>query len=230
MNRIQRDFQLREIPVFLTVLAMMSASSDCSADNTRVKMITSEGEIQIELFDDKVPLTVENFLRHLDAAHYDGLIFHRVISGFMIQTGGYADDLSEVNEGERVRNEADSGLSNTRGTLAMARMNEIDSARRQFFINVDDNEHLDHRDDSCTREDERKRSEAAARGLYKPQTCKSFGYTVFGSVVEGMDVVETIELADTQSRAGHDDVPINPIFIESLQRVVAVKSAVEADR
>jgi cyclophilin family peptidyl-prolyl cis-trans isomerase len=177
------------------------------------------GDIQIELNAEKAPRTVASFLQHVDASHYDNLIFHRAIAGFMIQTGGYHEDMSEAAEGDTVRNEADNGLMNVKGSLAMARMNEIDSARMQFFINVSDNSHLDHAEDSCSREDEAVIAQAAARGLYKPQTCQSFGYAVFGAVIEGMDVVEEIELVDTGLKAGHQDVPLEPVFITSIERI-----------
>mgnify|MGYP003982917393 CR=1 FL=1 len=203
----------------LAVLGLVFLSTVCIADNILVTLSTSMGDIEVELYADEAPITVSSFLEHVDAGDYDNVIFHRVIAGFMIQAGGYHEDMSEVEKGDNVRNEADNGLMNARGTLAMARMDEIDSARMQFFINAGDNSHLDHSSDSCTRIDETKRADAAARGLYKPQTCESFGYAVFGAVVNGMDVLEEIELVDTGLKGGYQDVPLEPIFITSIKRV-----------
>jgi cyclophilin family peptidyl-prolyl cis-trans isomerase len=137
----------------------------------------------------------------------------------MIQTGGYFLDLSEADEADAILNEADNGLKNIRGTLAMARVDEIDSAIRQFFINAVDNTNLDHSEESCSRADERSFADALARGLYKPRTCKTFGYAVFGEVISGMEIVEEIELVDTESRDGFDDLPLDPIIIETIKRV-----------
>lgn len=204
---------MRVIVFFLGGVVSMIMCTCCVADNAFVVIKTSKGDIRVELYADKAPLTVASFLGHVDAGDYSDAIFHRTVAGFMIQTGGYHEDMTEVEEGDIVRNEADNGLLNVKGTLAMARMDEIDSARMQFFINASDNSHLDHSDDSCTRQDETIRAKAAARGLYKPKTCKSFGYAVFGAVTSGMDVVEEIELADTGLRAGHQDVPLESIFI-----------------
>lgn len=189
------------------------------ADNPRVIIKTSKGEVMVKLYADKAPVTVRNFLSYVDKGEYDKVIFHRVIAGFMIQTGGYYLDLSEADEGDAILNEADNGLNNIRGTLAMARMNEIDSASRQFFINAADNTSLDHTEESCSRADERRRADVLARGLYKPQTCKTFGYAVFGEVISGMEIVEEIEFVDTESRDGFDDLPLQPIIIETIKRV-----------
>jgi peptidyl-prolyl cis-trans isomerase A (cyclophilin A) len=191
----------------------------CLADNPAVMIKTSKGDIGVLLYADRSPDTVANFLSYVDSGAYEKNIFHRVISGFMIQTGGYFEDLTAAEAGEGLHNEADNGLSNTRGTLAMARMDAIDSADRQFFINVDDNGHLDHSETSCSRLDEQARQEARSRGLNKPQTCRSFGYAVFGEVISGMEVVDAIELVQTEFNKGFDDVPVEAISIESVERI-----------
>ena len=189
------------------------------AENPRVRFATSLGDIIIELNPEKAPVTVDNFLGYVDDGSYEGTVFHRVIPGFMIQGGGHLPDLTEVPERNTIRNEADNGLSNRRGTIAMARMSEIDSAGRQFFINTVNNSRLDHQRGSCTREQEAAHQEALARGLRKPMTCKSFGYAVFGRVVEGMDVVDLIEVVDTHTVDQFDDVPETPIVILEVTRL-----------
>ena len=201
----------------LLALVLSISASTVIAEN--VLLLTSKGEIEIELFRQQAPETVKNFLTYVDRGAYDNTIFHRVIPGFMIQTGGHFDDLTEAAEGDTVRNEADNGLHNTRGTLAMARMDEIDSASRQFFINVGDNTHLDHSAESCTREDEQSVREARIKGLYKPVTCSTFGYAVFGRVVRGMNVVDDIELVETESRQDFDDVPVETIYLLSTRKL-----------
>ena len=209
------------IRTFIISLAIFYAAFS-SADNPWVIIKTSKGDVMVKLYADKAPVTVSNFLSYVDRGEYDKVIFHRVIAGFMIQTGGYFMDLTEADEGDAILNEANNGLKNIRGTLAMARMNEIDSASRQFFINAADNTNLDHTEESCSRADERSRADALARGLYKPQTCKTFGYAVFGEVISGMEIVEEIELVDTESRDGFDDLPLQPIIIETIERVELV--------
>ena len=139
----------------------------------------------------------------------------------MIQGGGYRVELTELAEGAGIVNEADNGIKNTRGTLAMARMEEIDSATRQFFINLNDNAHLDHGPGSCTRDDEASAKRAADRGLYKPVTCQSFGYAVFGEVTDGMDVVDEIELVVVQPVDDFDDLPVEPVIIKNIVRLGA---------
>lgn len=183
---------------------------------------TSVGNIGISLYSDRAPLTVENFLGHVDAGHYEDLIFHRVIEGFMIQGGGYKKDLSEVESEMTVLNEADNGLQNRKGTIAMARGDEIDSASQQFFINTEDNFRLDHKENSCTREDEAKQFKALERGLNRPQTCASFGYVVFGHVISGMDVIRAIEITPTEDKEDFYDLPIEVITIRSIKRLPPV--------
>lgn len=158
-----------------------------------VILSTSMGDIQIELFPDRAPMTVANFLQYVDEGFFDGTIFHRVIPGFMIQGGGFTEEMVQKPTRAPIKNEADNGLENRRGTLAMARTREIDSATAQFFINIADNGFLDH-------------------------GARDFGYAVFGKVVGGMDVVDAIAGAPTGSRGPHRDVPREPIVIRTARR------------
>lgn len=163
----------------------------------RVILHTSQGDITLELYEDQAPVTVENFLSYARKGHYDGTIFHRVIPGFMIQGGGYTPELEPKPTDAPIQNEADSGLSNQRGSIAMARANQPHSATAQFFINVVDNStSLDHRG---------------------KQSGRTWGYTVFGQVIEGMDVVDEIRFIPTEARGPHQDVPIEPVVIESVE-------------
>jgi peptidyl-prolyl cis-trans isomerase A (cyclophilin A) len=189
------------------------------AQPTRVRVQTTVGDIVLVLDDERAPVSVQNFLSYVDDGSYANTIFHRVMAGFMVQGGGLYVDLSEAPEGETIHNEADNGLHNVRGSIAMARMQGIDTASRQFFINVVDNLRLDHNPASCTREDEAAEAEARAKGLYKPQTCKPFGYAVFGHVESGMEFIDLIELSDTHFVAPYDDVPVNPVIILSIERL-----------
>ena len=136
----------------------------------------------------------------------------------MIQGGGYRVDLSETPEKGPITNEAENGLSNAVGTIAMARSNLIDSATRQFFINLVDNSRLDHKPNSCTRENEQRALELAERGLVKPSRCASYGYAVFGSVQSGLDVVERIAKSKTKQQGEFFDVPTEPVIILSIRR------------
>ena len=157
---------------------------------------TSEGTIKADLDEEKAPITVENFMRYVDDGHYNGTIFHRVIPSFMIQGGGFSADMKQKPTKAPIRNEAGNGLTNDRGTLAMARTSVVDSATGQFFINTADNAFLNHRG----------------------ETSDAFGYAVFGKVVEGMDVVDRIEKAPTGRAGHHDDVPVKPVVIQSIRR------------
>ncbi len=158
-----------------------------------VILSTTLGDITIELFARKAPATVENFLQYVDDGFYDGLIFHRVIPGFMIQGGGMDAHMGEQKTRAPIKNEADNGLSNRRGTLAMARTQVVDSATAQFFINLSDNTFLDH-------------------------GTRDFGYAVFGRVTDGMDVVDQIAAVKTGAKGMHQDVPVEPVFITSARR------------
>lgn len=163
--------------------------------NPVVLMSTSMGDIRIELDAVKAPITTKNFVDYVSAGHYDGLIFHRVIPGFMIQGGGMDDKMNEKSNNAPIKNEAANGLKNDVGTLAMARTNVVDSATSQFFINVKNNDFLNHR------------STAAAE----------FGYAVFGKVIDGMDVVRGIEKVPTGNKGHHQDVPMQPVTINSAK-------------
>jgi cyclophilin family peptidyl-prolyl cis-trans isomerase len=164
--------------------------------NPVVKMDTSEGKIKIELFEDKAPITVKNFLKYVDDKHYDGTIFHRVISDFMIQGGGMEPGLKEKKTHAPIKNESSNGVANKRGTLAMARTGVPDSATSQFFINVKDNPFLD-----------------------KANARDKVGYAVFGRVLEGLDVVDRIRRVETADRGGHESVPVKDVVIRSVRRV-----------
>jgi peptidyl-prolyl cis-trans isomerase B (cyclophilin B) len=166
--------------------------------NTQVVMETSHGPITIELADDRAPGTVENFLRYVDEGFYDGTIFHRVIANFMIQGGGFEPGMRQKRTHGAIQNESANGLSNARGTIAMARTNEPHSATAQFFINVKDNGFLD-----------------------RSQSRDGVGYCVFGKVVEGMDVVDQIKGVATTTRSGHQDVPAQDVVIQSARRAAA---------
>jgi peptidyl-prolyl cis-trans isomerase B (cyclophilin B) len=165
--------------------------------NPVVLLDTSKGEIRVELDAEKAPITTENFLEYVRSGHYDGTIFHRVIQNFMIQGGGMDADLSEKRTRPPIKNEAGNGLKNGRGTLAMARTSVVDSASSQFFVNLKDNDFLNHRD----------------------TTSSGFGYAVFGKVTDGMDVVERIGSTLTTVRRGMSDVPQEPILINSAKVV-----------
>ena len=195
------------------------ATSAAQADEQKVLMQTSLGAVVFELNSRQAPISVANFLAYVDEGRYVGTIFHRVIPDFMIQAGGHRFDLSEIEDLAPIRNEADNGLKNVQGTLAFARSEDIDSATGQFYINVSDNSNLDHSAASCTRMDEAARQKALIRGLRKPLTCETFGYAVFGRVIQGMDVVKAIENVETDYYADYADVPVVPIVIESISRI-----------
>lgn len=205
-------FTLAFLMTIVQALLIGGCSSGCASNETRLEekegetrmtatathpivvMETSLGSIEIELFQDKAPISVENFLKYAASGHYEGTIFHRVIPDFMIQGGGFSADMREKTTGQPIKNEAGNGLSNKRGTLAMARTMIVDSATAQFFINVKDNPFLDQRD----------------------KTPNGFGYAVFGEVKSGMDVVDAIKKVRTASRPPYDDVPVEPVVIKSV--------------
>ncbi|OOS26458.1 MULTISPECIES: peptidylprolyl isomerase [Moraxella] len=162
-----------------------------------VEFDTTYGNIVIELNAEKAPVTVANFIDYVESGHYDGLIFHRVIDGFMIQGGGMDSEMNEKRTGTPIKNEADNGLKNTTGTIAMARTSDPHSATAQFFINVRDNDFLN----------------------YSSPTPQGWGYAVFGQVIEGMDVVNQIKGVPTGRFGYHADVPTTPIVINSAKVV-----------
>ena len=163
----------------------------------KIKLTTSMGPITLELDESKAPLSAANFGKYVDSGHYDGTIFHRVIDGFMIQGGGFAKDMKQKPTQAPIKNEAGNGLKNDKYTVAMARTNVVDSATAQFFINVKDNDFLNHTGTS-------------------PQ---GFGYAVFGKVVEGKDVVDKIAKVATGDAGGHQNVPTTAVVIEKAERV-----------
>lgn len=218
MTRLSLKAALRFLILSLGPLVLICGSV-MAADPVRVLMQTTRGPITLELDVNAAPATVANFLQYVDQSGYDNTIFHRVIEGFMIQGGGHYQDFSESPAGPSLLNEADNGLRNEAGTIAMARMAEIDSATNQFFINVADNSRLDHQDGSCSREEEAAAVARAGRGLFKPKRCKSFGYAVFGRVIDGLSVVKTIEQVATGEQADFFDVPETPITILSMRRL-----------
>ncbi len=163
--------------------------------NPIVRFSTSAGDFSAEIFADEAPISAENFLSYVKEGFFDGLIFHRVIPRFMIQGGGFDKDMKQKKSKAPIKNEATNGLKNKTGTLAMARTNVVDSATSQFFINVTDNDFLDHKNTSPD----------------------GYGYTVFGRVTDGMDVVHKIEKVRTGNRGLHQDVPVEPVVIHSAK-------------
>ena len=168
-----------------------------SGNAPKVKLETSFGDLVLELFEKDTPETVKNFLEYVDSGHYDGTIFHRVIGNFMIQGGGMTADMKEKATRAPIINEADKAGTNARGTIAMARTQVVDSATSQFFINVVDNPFLD----------------------FQGRNPRTFGYCVFGHVIEGMDVVDQIKAVRTTSHGFHDDVPVEPVVIKKATRI-----------
>jgi cyclophilin family peptidyl-prolyl cis-trans isomerase len=164
-------------------------------DDPIVLMSTSMGDVKIELYKDKAPATVENFLSYVNDKFYDGTTFHRVIPGFMIQGGGFTPDMKQKPTRAPIKNEAGNGLKNGLGTIAMARTSDVNSATAQFFINVKSNDFLDHKDD----------------------TMQGFGYCVFGKVIEGVSVVQKIERVETGTKGMYQDVPADPVIIKSMR-------------
>ncbi|WP_119977060.1 peptidylprolyl isomerase [Shewanella algidipiscicola] len=157
-------------------------------------MQTNHGEIKIELDAEKAPVTAANFTQYVKDGFYDGTVFHRVIDGFMVQGGGFTEDMTQKRVNESIENEANNGLSNTVGTIAMARTSDPHSATAQFFININDNTFLD----------------------FKAESAQGWGYCVFGKVVEGMDVVNKIKAVATGNRGMHQDVPLEAVVIEKV--------------
>ena len=179
----------------LILSSLITPAALLAADNPRVLMKTSKGDIELELYPEKAPVSVENFINYANNGFYDGTIFHRVISHFMIQGGGFTPDMQKKATAEPITNEASNGLSNKRGTIAMARTGDPHSATAQFFINVQDNLNLNY------------------AGGSNPRT---WGYAVFGSVTGGMDVVDEIRFVQTTTQSPYSDVPIEPVVIEKV--------------
>jgi len=159
-----------------------------------IRFETTLGDFTVELFEQKAPVTAANFLKYIDDGFFDGTIFHRIVPGFVIQGGGFTEDMTQKSTHPSIKNEADNGLKNERGTLSMARTNDVNSATSQFFVNLKDNDFLDHK-----------------RG--------NFGYAVFGRVTEGMDVIDKIAAVQTGRRRGFEDVPLKAVIMTSVRRV-----------
>jgi cyclophilin family peptidyl-prolyl cis-trans isomerase len=167
--------------------------------NPTVRLATSMGDVTIELYPEQAPVSVSNFLAYIDGGFYSGTVFHRVIPGFMIQGGGFTADMAQKPTRAAIKNEADNGLLNTRGTLAMARTMVVDSATSQFFINTVDNTFLN----------------------FKSKTPQGYGYAVFGKVIDGMDVIDKIEKVRTGNKGPHQNVPVETVSILKAERLAA---------
>jgi len=178
------------------LIAALSPAALLAQGNPGAIIRTSMGEIQLELFADKAPISVENFINYANSGYYEGTIFHRVIGHFMIQGGGFTADMQKKTTGEAIQNEANNGLLNKRGTIAMARTNSPHSATSQFYINVQDNADLNYDGEGSSRD---------------------WGYAVFGRVTSGINVVDNIRFVATQTKPPFSDVPIEPVVIESVE-------------
>ncbi|MGD8891254.1 MAG: peptidylprolyl isomerase [Desulfobacterales bacterium] len=176
---------------------VFTGAEDVAAENPKVLLDTSKGEVVIELYPDKAPDTVKNFLNYVDTKFFDGTIFHRVIPNFMIQGGGFTDDMKQKPTQAPIKNEADTGVKNDRGTIAMARTGDPHSATGQFFINTVDNDFLNH----------------------KNKTPQGWGYAAFGKVIKGMDTVDAISAVKTSNRGSYQDVPVEAVVIKSAKRL-----------
>ncbi len=195
MDKMQGGFMKHTLLSIIIALAVTSAA--IAGDNPIVEMDTTKGKILLELNAGKAPKTVKNFLAYVDAGFYDGTIFHRVIPNFMIQGGGFSADMKRKDARAPIDNEADNGLLNERGTIAMARTSNPHSATAQFFINTKNNDFLNH----------------------KGKSPQGWGYAVFGRVAEGMDVVAAISGVKTGTRGPFRDVPTDPVVIRKVVRL-----------
>ena len=184
------------ILVIFSTAIFLAGSAIAADSNPKVVLDTSKGKIVLELYVDKAPETVKNFLNYVDAKYYDGTIFHRVIPNFMIQGGGFTNDMKRKSPQAPIKNEADKGLKNDRGTIAMARTGDPHSATAQFFINSKNNDFLN----------------------YKSKTQQGWGYAVFGKVIEGMKTVDAISAVKTRTLGAFRDVPAEPVVIKSARR------------
>ncbi len=184
------------LPIMFTACdtSKKGASNQGKGDNPVVLFSTNQGDIKVKLNRAEAPITVENFIGYVNDGFYNGVVFHRVIPNFMIQTGGFTPDMKKKTPKAPIKNEANNGLRNSRGTLSMARTSEVDSATSQFFINVNDNKFLDNGE-------------------------RDFGYAVFGEVIDGMDVVDKIAAVQTGTDGQFRDVPQEPIVINSAKVV-----------
>jgi cyclophilin family peptidyl-prolyl cis-trans isomerase len=198
MNTMYKILSLpgRALNCALLIIGLLSFHAHAAAANPTAVIHTSMGDIQLELLPEQAPVTVANFIGYANNGFYDGTIFHRVISHFMIQGGGFTEEMEKKATGEPIANEANNGLSNKRGTIAMARTNDPHSATAQFFINVQDNMNLDF------------------TGRPGPA---GWGYAVFGRVTAGMEVVDEIRFVQTTTVGPFGDVPVEPVIIEGIE-------------
>ena len=180
--------------VITTIIFLNSGANAEMTTNTKIIIKTTSGDIKIELYDDKAPITSENFKKYIESGYFTDTIFHRVIKDFMIQGGGFTTEMNEKDSMPPIQNEANNGVSNARGTIAMARTPDPHSASSQFFINLKDNNFLD----------------------FTAETSQGWGYCAFGKVFEGMDILDKIALVDTGSYGAHQDVPKEPITINEI--------------
>ena len=188
---------MKNIIKYLVITAIIFLNNGANAEmttNTKIIIKTTSGDIKIELYDDKAPITSENFKKYIESGYFTDTIFHRVIKGFMIQGGGFTAEMNEKDSMPPIQNEANNGVSNARGTIAMARTPDPHSASSQFFINLKDNNFLD----------------------FTAETSQGWGYCAFGKVFEGMDILDKIALVDTGSYGAHQDVPKEPITINEI--------------
>ena len=180
--------------VLTTIIFINNGVNAEMATNTIINVKTSLGDIKLELFNDKAPITAENFKKYIESGYFANSIFHRVIKDFMVQGGGFTMEMEEKETMSPIKNEANNMVSNERGTIAMARTNDPHSASAQFFINLKDNVFLD----------------------FKSETTQGWGYCVFGKVIDGMEVIDKIATVDTGSYGPHQDVPKDPIIIKEI--------------
>jgi cyclophilin family peptidyl-prolyl cis-trans isomerase len=193
--KIQHGTLVR-LAAFVLLACISFPHTLAAQDNPGAIIHTSMGDIHLELYRHKAPVTVENFINYANSGFYDGTIFHRVISNFMIQGGGFTQDMQKKTPGDTIRNEAKDGFSNERGSIAMARTNDPHSATAQFFINVQSNPNLDYTGESNSRE---------------------WGYTVFGRVNAGMEVVDRIRFVQTSTQPPLSNAPVEPVVIENIE-------------
>jgi len=180
--------------ILLTIFLTNNGAYAEMATNTKITINTTLGDIKLELFNNKAPITTENFKKYIESKHYINTIFHRVIKDFMIQGGGFNAEMGQKDTMDPIKNEANNMISNERGTISMARTNDPHSASAQFFINLKDNTFLD----------------------FKSETSEGWGYCVFGKVIEGLDTIDKISLVNTGSYGPHQDVPKEPIIINEI--------------
>ena len=188
---------MKNIIKYLVLTTIIFINNGVNAEmttNTIINVKTSLGDIKLELFNDKAPITAENFMKYIESDYFANSIFHRVIKDFMVQGGGFTMEMEEKETMSPIKNEANNMVSNERGTIAMARTNDPHSASAQFFINLKDNVFLD----------------------FKSETTQGWGYCVFGKVIEGMEVIDKIAIVDTGSYGPHQDVPKDPIIIKEI--------------